>query len=661
MSESANNVPAEATSAIGITNKQKSDSLPVNPLITKIQLDLQNDEALSAMSQRYKHMTIKDNSKIVNQQESWFDRFKVSKNSSTAEGEEFIIDVQPDMRFPFTYIAFNCTQIYPLIEIKSHPSISLFSLIAYEIIIFSAFLLQQDKCCRKPKSLWAQPYDNDAQRQDYIRILLECHITESLAYLIEKFAAVRDPARPNCRFVPTLAGGMFAHDFGRLMPPQIFLYMHNALANLRTSTPPAEVKRQLHAQVVCTIHGNVNMNVSNFIGGYFMHENANAQHENWLLNLIETLFSPSLGRAHQQRPTLAQLPVGHPVADGVNPNFYDLMLNFDENKLTQIQSFVSAVNAFNMNNTSYRVVPLYAVLEKTGGITTLSHTVEPVMMPTWHFLNTASLPITTQGLPVVLTHTEFAAKTHFMVKAPVYKHKLEYPSQKCKMKDALYLVKKGKPDKQYPPYKYKIFDSSKHISSDVLLFQPYDRNLERASFSTTLGIKIVSEDIDAAVLPLPNLTDSLHENNSAYIQGSVPIEMVQPIMISTNQQDVVRIIERAPHSRTANGFALRDGHQNIIPVFADEDVDEQIEGLQGLIREENHVDPDLAFTYTAWTDGEDNPVPDDTVHLWSSYRHVKQGNTVDRQINMYYSFRPMYGLGIPLIKISDPVYYIPNL
>lgn len=647
-------IPQAAITAAKGPAPTLQEEIKLNPRLTSVHYEIKNSAALQGLNKKFSIQLLNDKPTKLAKQNEWFSDMRLSRNMETADGEDFTIDVQPDYRFPFAYITNSCVTNYPRLDLKSHPSVSLYTQIFYEMVLFTASLLVQDFLCRVPNSFWAQTYRNDHQKFDYINLLINCHISLDTAVLIEQYIATDDPQKPNLNFIPTLGAGKFVHDYGRLMPPQIFLAMHNLLADMRNNVPVNEVLRQLYDTLIITVNNN-EYYCTHFLGGNFLVGNQNHRPTHWIRSVIEGMFSPAVGRAHVQRPTLARINVTPQVIAETSPNFYDLMLAYNPDDHGQNFTLISRLNQFYSSSSEIETISLAAVIEKAGGITILSHTLETLSTPTWHYLAHPMNAMTADTAITTNTPAQFAARTHLYDQAPVYNGNIPYPDEEeVDINLNFYQVENVEHNPAENPVRYKAFDQRLSVNPDVFLFQPYERNCPRAETSTTLGLKIVSEEFDAAIIPLPNIADSLYANNGAYQVGSCPIRMVRPYIPRNDPNTGYRIIQRALNTHEINGFAIRDGGQNILPVFDNQNVRPDLNPYEGLVEEHHHQDEHTAFTYAAWRDGDGHNVPERSRILWSSYRFVTNPGTADRGVNFYFSLRPLYGLGVPLIRLRNP-------
>lgn len=654
---SSSEIPAVVEAASTPANNPSGAAHPVNPNITSVHLEIQNSERIKNLAREFADMTFKTQEVSNTDQNDWFSRFNVANNMECAQGDHFIIDVQPDMRDYTAYIIYCAIKIYPLLDIKSNPTVSLFSLIAYLQIVFSAYLLSLDDITRGVRSLWCNEYHNDHERHDYLRTLLGCNVPREITILISKLATVYDPSKPNCVFVPSFAGGKFSQDYGRLVPPQIFLLMHNALYRMRNNIVVDEIRRQLHATTVITVNQFPYI-VSHFIGGMFLQNQANTQHANWVNRLIDTIFVPSCGRTHQARPTFAEIPITAQVVNETSPNFYDFMTCYNDDDFPVIKSFMETVSAF-LQNSEINCDPLAVTVSNASGITTLSHSIETMCLPTWHFLAAPTATVTSDKVVTNFDDSKYATHIKFLVHPKKFTGTFKCPADRTSFCEKLMLVSKDKFDADTYPVIHQLFSRYHYINPDVFVFQPYERNTSRASLAMTLGIKIESNEIDATIIPLPNIDDNLHDNNSCYIQGSIPEYNIRAVIPRTDENHAIRLIERELMSYEIAGFALRNGGANVLPIFANQGVN-QVD-MTGFHREENFCDPNEAFTYTAWRHNHNNDIAERSRFIWSSYRHVTNSNKANRAVHFYYTMRAMYGTSVPLTRIRNPAILFPRL
>ncbi|KAF0690353.1 Uncharacterized protein FWK35_00035662, partial [Aphis craccivora] len=221
---------------------------------------------------------------------------------------------------------------------------------------------------------------------------------------------------------------------------------------------------------------------------------------------------------------------------------------------------------------------------------------------------------------------------------------------------SLYLVGKDPYNSADPPFEHEIFDKHRHVYPDVLWFQPYAKNPSAINFSLTLGLLIESGDIDAVVIPIPNIWISLTENNSMYLQGSIPIEYINKFSPSHEENNRLRLCTRVLNADEDQpiGLAFRDCSTVMVPRFGTDAVRSNINQLYGVNIAENCNDPQTDFTYTAWRASDPVNLPNGYTHLWSSYRYVTNSNTKNRKVRFYYTLRQFYGENVTLSRTRNP-------
>lgn len=627
----------------------------INPRVTTAQLTIRNSEALINLTKRYDQFIPKIQNPTPNLDNDWFKRINVAKRCEVDHGSSHLIDIQPDYRFPVSYFIYTVLKSYPDLDTRAHPEVSVYSLIAYEIIMLSVHLLTLDLNIRNVPSIYANEFVNDGEMNRYMRNLHECHVNQATALLLENLPGVYDAQRLECLFVPSLASFMFNHDYGRIVPPQIFLTLHNLLATARTTLPVNELLRRFHAKPIVRI-GNVDYTTAHFLAGYFNFNGQENIHMNWFNTLIHDFYSPACGRLHVNRPFLAEVPFAVTNYDLNDVSPYRLLLNFAVREHTVASRFIQRTSSFYEGNNDIPSVPYHVILEKVSGVTPLTHSLEEFELPTWHNLPTVTSQEFNDKTQIKnLTADEYSVIIKFKLKDRK-KYTGKAPTEK-EAPIAARFISKEPFDADKPPYDLQIYKEDDRYRH-AFLFQPYSRQLSLGSFAVTLGLKIVNDEIDTSVVPVPNIAQSIHFTNSNFLAGSIPADYITPIVPDAN--NVIDAIRRVRHIRQINGLAIRDGSQVIVPVFANDQLNyNQGElGLHGLRIEENHDNPDRAYTYAAWSNGAP-PIPKKSVKLWSSYRHVEHSNSVRRKVHMYYSFVPFYGLATPISRILHPIDGLP--
>ncbi|KAK9871890.1 hypothetical protein WA026_015139 [Henosepilachna vigintioctopunctata] len=154
---------------------------------------------------------------------------------------------------------------------------------------------------------------------------------------------------------------------------------------------------------------------------------------------------------------------------------------------------------------------------------------------------------------------------------------------------------------------------------------------------------------------------SLTENNSMYLQGTIPLSRVKKYTPSAEETNRLRFCTRVLHDSDNQpvAFARRDCSTIMVPRFGTEHVRANMSRLYGVRVHDNCNDNETDFTYAASTFPNSPPVPENSIYLWSSYRYVRKYNTSRKQTFLYYTLRQFYGENVTLSRTRTPVLLLP--
>lgn len=436
--------------------------------VTSVQVDISNKTSLSEISKRYRPDEPAPEAPQPPRKSTYFEKLDMAIRMELDHGTQHIIDVQPDLRFPFQYFIYDIAERYPELTVKSHPYTSTFTLIAYNQILFNAYLLICDLYSRENPSVYAQCFKNDAAKADLLTKLLACYVPTTIEPLFNSLAPTYDPQRKLQLYVPTLAGFDFILDFGRSVPPSMLILAHHLLASIRTNSDPETVLRTFYSTTILTVD-NTNFTPANFLGGYFDVNQRPTSHTNWLNARFEKIFNPVVGRALIQRPTLAKARFVVPEFIGVESvDPYEFLLAYSQDNLEKLFEILSDVSSF-IKEENPSCKQLGQVLENSSGITIMYHSLWSTTLPTCHLLSppTVTCPNETEEM----NDTQYAKLIRFLVSGPTFKSKLTPPAPD--IDKVFYLVDKD-------PY-----DSDIPLSNMTFLIKPNTLHLTSYGFNHT--------------------------------------------------------------------------------------------------------------------------------------------------------------------------------
>lgn len=620
---------------------------------------IKNHAALASFAKRFVPAVVQDaEAPVPPSTADFFGIMKMTENIELDDGPDATIDVQPDFRFIFAYICYYVASIYPELNVKGHPYMSTFSLIGYCMLLVNAHFLVCDLSARRTASHPALAFRNDAHLKDYLNVLLNAKIPSFLMPLIEQIAPTFDPRRNRIEYIPSLAAFSLYHDFGRFPVPAALLAAHHQVASVRSNADPSDLLARFYG-LTLLVENNNTFHMGNLFGTHYNDGTNNVIHENWFNQIFESIYNPVVGRFLTARPTFAKINLAHANFQANTWNSYVYALSAQDENIQIMQDFVNAGSRF-INSEDPRTLLLGQLLAKISGITILSHSIEPVTLPTWSHLKvnintkTGTAPATEQDFKTFATKHKFLA-------APADKFsKLKYPADDKTIETGLYLVKNKNYEKKKEPLNFETFDVKTHTLPYVFYFQPYDVSPSSLAFTVAIGIKIELAEIDGFTVPTPTSKDDLGTNNSQYLQAAVPMNHIRRINTTPG---TIRIRERVLPDPGLQKIAIafRDMARNVLPFFAQDHISDQNVDLNPFDPEENATSALLNATFVAGSSPGPLKMDDHFVYGWSSYRVVhKYKSPTPADMSMILSFRPIYGTNVTLSRSKNPAVLIPK-
>lgn len=306
-------------------------------------------------------------------------------------------------------------------------------------------------------------------------------------------------------YVQSFAAYDFLSDFGRFVPPSMFILAHHLLASSRTNAEPETMLRTFYATNILQV-GKTLYTPANFIGGYFDRLQRSTNHTNWINSRFEKIFNPVIGRALIQRTTLEKTRLQiqqFANAESVNP--HDFLLCYSENNIEKILEIITDNSSFLKSESKATKMLSQLTLENSTSINIIDHSIWSTTLLTLHILPPPT--VTCVQETDELNDRANARYIKFLQPAPEFKSKL--PSPIPEIEQALYIVGKDPYNPDEPPFSYKEFDRPRHVYPEVLWFQPYSKNTSAINFSLTLDLLIESSYINAVSIPVPNIWISL--------------------------------------------------------------------------------------------------------------------------------------------------------
>lgn len=626
--------------------------------------DIRNSQKLRNASKKYERPAPPENpaADTPGPRLNIFERMDIPGNSRHDSSLRAVIDTVPDFRYPLLFIIFHVIKLYADKEQQAAPLMTPASFTYYCMLLTYAFLLVNDYHGRPSPSHYASNFMDSDARTQLFEHLKKAYVPPFMLTLFHGLTDTSDPRRPGLQYFATLAGSRFATDFGRLIPPQIFCYMHNISADQDTSRNAATSMEQLTATEIFS-----EPPLQSHIAGHFLGAPSNnATYRNWLYKAVLTLFSPVCAKSLLRRTNIEPINV-YPTRissdqsvnnDIQTGNLYTIFLNANKKNVKHTQNFVNEFSAIAKNIFEAKF-QLGAVPDDLSGISIMTHSYSQFALPTW-----TSKSYDNTKDPKYIDSEAFASKIKFLQEQTypsTGNGKLRYPQDDSKINKLLYLVLNSNHDSTKEPRDdtFITFDPETHVSPGMLWLQPYTSGDQAIGYSMISGLNIESFEIDGSSVPAPNPAVGLRHANVQFMQGALPlthvIQGINAIGISPFDRKVVK---RNNQKISVDFFNMAE---NRLPRFDLDTADPVPTSIPGFTT----VDHVRSFfrAATKWSFMSDSAPPNDyRAVVWSPYRYVTSDEDeipAEDNILMFTNEVTKYGTSVPLTGTEHASVIIP--
>lgn len=582
-----------------------------------------------------------------------FKEMRVDELYRTDSGPSATIDVIPDFRYITTQLVEHSIKIYQQIAQLSVPTVTPASLLAYFLdCIYTYGTVNDVWHIRECTSFYGDQFLADQQAAQSLYLACYDAVPPFLRDIIRQLEFTFDPRRQNLAYIYSFAAYSFPHDSGRIYPIHMFLALHNIIAEAGPDDTETTLWiRWLKYVVIRTATENIT--VGHLIGAAYDDNLL----ENFITKSLHKLLSPIASTGSKARPVLEPFDfiiTEKASLDLVNPYFYLL-----GNEKLQLNTFMNFRNLLRCQ--VYELfpdcIPIWQLYGLESGSTIMNHCYTTTSVPTFH------------ALPISITSCTTTASTFN------YKEKLKFKCTfACREENVeQFLIPT---EGTYTPALYLVGPDDP-LSPDTLLSQSFDPDDEqwiiyspwspgKAStyYPLTSGLIIETNELDGTHVPMPALENSIHDENSHFLESAIPIKAA----VSRNDYDGIQphiIRKRTPEKRheTKVSFSKYDMTVHQIPEYTNV-VKNFGNPLPGFTVATGITIPAKATTKIAY-DGnakDSNHLPQDEfpykLYTWSSYRWIsKQHSSVAQFLDFTYlltNFRTIYGT-FPQTMMSEPL------
>ncbi len=587
----------------------------------------------------------------------------ITTNCATSTGKKLIVDVIPDVRNVVKSIIFHVGQLYSEFDVRDTPSASPLSIVCYLLMLFYAHLLFSDYYFRTPISNWADEFMTCPLNKRLFDTLLAAPCPEFMLTIINGLCNAKDARRPNVRYIASLASFSLLFDYGRLLPPSMFLIAHNIVATMSARTSPSDVRNAFFFETVLSIVNPPSAyRIGNLLGTNFDNATNILEFANWMNETIMALFNPVVMRNLQNRPFISPVEFRTPSSPDFNSvNPYEYLLMADRENIGSTIDFASSMSKF-FSTHDPTSVPFSQLINKMSGNAILCHAVSILPMPTWSSGKVAS---TASTLPALKSSKkDFAAHyaKYLLPRASISSVSPMDPSapatstgSSASFRNYYFADESKMTDAQLNATDTDtiiLFDIRDHVTPPVRFFDPTGTDVSKLIYPIICGLKIEFFELDGFTVPLPNMSIDLSTDNSWFLQSCIPLSSILQA-----DDPLIAIRDRTRHSAINQPVrgVLYDMSKNIIRRISHTVLSAFDTALSVFtaatppVVEPHRLYDGFAYTIPT-TSSNSHKIP-----LWSSYRYVSaySGDNMTR-IHMNASLRTVYGTNVTLVESEFP-------
>jgi hypothetical protein len=483
----------------------------------------------------------------------------IDTKNSVSTGNHATVDFQGDFRPIVMAMCFYSAQFYDSLDLKQHSKVSPPTLTAYFLFVIYAFYLLCDLEARSTPSMHTR-FIHTPEYIDLKAFLLSLDVPDFLVKFLQAIAPCADPRRPNITYVSTFACYSEYLDFGRYFPISIFLQCHNFVINHKTNDAPEALINQMMGLDV--YH---NTRIGNFFGQLLSDGTNNFSYGHQLMQAFEGIINPALARSRSQRNVYSRVP--HHVQDADNSvNPYFKLMNIDEDNVSETMTLMRQIQT-TIKSKFTITGSLASVTASLTGMNILINGNSNYALPTWH----ATTVVQNATTATVVTAKTYATKLKFLAKPDrAQDTNILIPQDPTTITSLLYLVKHTTAGVYPEDDNLVLFNGRHHATPAVRVLDPYDYNATTFHNVYLSGSIIESFELDAAAVPYPNLDTVLDEENTLFLQSSLPYSDIHRatnfIYRATGSISAEARVPIGPHGQPS-AIMLYDAAQNRLPSF----------------------------------------------------------------------------------------------
>lgn len=266
----------------------------------------------------------------------------------SSEGQDFILDVYSDHRFPLSSWIYsisraNLTSQY-LTAINASPS----SLVGYTYAMYIGMLYMNDARIQSTSSKYARDTMQDANARMVFDMLLDFPVPSFAEMEFEALRYYQHDTASNLITLGSCAGFSFAHVFGRFFTVGTFFSLHDLIARSAEDTPLSDLQSSYSRTPIASIRDNnniIHITPAHLFGNLLN----DSPYSNWFNSRLNVLLNTAEIRSMSSRPGAGSVPIfALPTSNSENINPYLFMMSISDDNVGSLLSWICNLSAFTL-------------------------------------------------------------------------------------------------------------------------------------------------------------------------------------------------------------------------------------------------------------------------------------------------------------------------
>jgi hypothetical protein len=543
--------------------------------------------------------------------------------------------------------------------------------------MFTALMYHQDASLRPTPSPHARAIQRHYDLELLFSSLLDFPVPSFANLEFEAHRYFNDDVATNLVAVGSFASFSLKTDFGRIFPCSTFFRLHSMIAQLPGNTP---LSRALHTFAQLEIaRFRLDANTTAVIrpAQLFGLQHDDTAYINWLNGRLSAVINQAEIRSMASRPNAGRIPMFPlPTEDVANVNPYLHGLSVSDDNIEVLISWLRNLASF-IQDTLPQSRPLRAFTQ-IGNAEILRSLTFEAPPPTWHTANITAVDYDEHSSPFRPNHEpsnqrEFAAALRFRSESGLPEPTADMPraltARRPTADPAAWFassVMATPPPRYADPHPLRRLneDGRLGLTPRAVILEPTSGPDATAHHVAVLTAGKIIEINEITALPIltPHPRRNLGIQNTHYLTGAIPLSKIKGIL--AENRPLIENVTDEDLLLQPLGF-IRGFYQRLrVPWFrqgvvisADNTLITNGSSIfAGAVAQQHATHADRTANVILGPSSGTLAVPDDSISLWSSYRHYSHENRTWYHLP---SLRPFFGTRARTFLTEHPSRRIP--